>query len=105
MNGFKRILEAYDNREHVYFMDEAVFSCGQVAPKIWYLPQSRPVFLPKKKIGFGAIAVAAAINCKGEVVAWHIQDKSIDSDAFEQFLSRLKDHIGRKKAVLMLDNL
>ena len=78
-------------------MDEAVFTCGQVSPKIWYTPQSRPVFLPKKKIGFKAIAVAAAINRQGEVVAYHIQDHSIDTQAFMEFLRRMKEHIGRKK--------
>ena len=86
-------------------MDEAVFTCGQVSPKIWYTPQSRPVFLPKKKIGFKAIAVAAAINRQGEVVAYHIQDHSIDTQAFMEFLRRMKEYIGRKKAVLLLDNL
>lgn len=49
-----------------------MFTCGQVAPKIWYLPQTSPVYLPKKKVGFKAIAVAAAINKKGEVVAHQI---------------------------------
>ena len=105
MVGFARCLEAYDKGEHLFFMDEAVFSAGQVQPKIWYLPQKRPVFLPRKKVGFKAIAVAAACNTKGEVVAWHIQDHSIDADAFMMFLRRLKEHIGRKKAVLLVDNL
>ena len=62
MVGFKRFVEAWDRREHVFYMDEAVFTSGQIAPKIWYTPQSRPVFLPKKKIGFRAIAVAAATD-------------------------------------------
>ena len=70
--GFSRVLEAYDRREHLFFMDETVFSCGQVAPKIWYTPQDGHVFVKRKKIGFKAIAVAAAIDGRGEVVAWHI---------------------------------
>ena len=86
-------------------MDEAVFTAGQIRPKIWFLPTEQPVFVPKKKIGFKAIAVAAAIDTRGEVVAWHIQDHSIDTDAFKEFLKRLKDHIGRRKAVLLVDNL
>ena len=72
MEGFSRFLEAYDRREHVFYMDETVFSKGQVQPKIWYSPHDRIVTIPKKKIGFGAIAVAGAINTKGELVAWHI---------------------------------
>ena len=53
-------------------MDETVFSKGQVQPKIWYTPHDRIVTIPKKKVGFGAIAVAGAINIEGELVAWHI---------------------------------
>ena len=72
MEGFTRWLEAYDRREHVFYMDETVFSKGQVQPKIWYSPDVRIVTMPKKKVGFGAIAVAGAINIEGELVAWHI---------------------------------
>jgi len=32
----------------------------------------------KKKLGFKAIAVAAAINMDGKVVAVHVVDKAID---------------------------
>ena len=96
--GFARLLEAVERREHVFYMDECVFSSGQVKPKIWFVPQSGPVFLPKKKVGFKAIAVAAAIDSSGRVVAHLSRD-------FMEFLHRLKDHLGRKKAVLLLDNL
>lgn len=47
MVGFARFLEAYDNQEHVYYMDETVFSSNQVKPKIWYAPQSGPIFMKK----------------------------------------------------------
>ena len=103
--GFTRLLEAVERREHVFYMDESVFTQGQVKPKIWFLPQSGPVFLPKKKVGFKAIAVAAAIDSEGHVVAHLMRERSIDSTAFIQFLHRLKDHIGRRRAVLLLDNL
>lgn len=103
--GFSRILEAHEKREHIFYMDEAVFSSGQIAPKIWFTPHDRIVTMPKKKVGFGAIAVAGAINRHGEFVAYHIQDHSIDTKAFMQFLWRLKEHIGRKRAVLVCDNL
>ena len=38
-------------------------------------------------------------------MAWQIEDHSIDTDGFISFLNHLKAHIGRKKAVLLLDNL
>ena len=103
--GFTRLVEAVERREHVFYMDESVFTVGQVKPKIWFLPQSGPVFLPKKKVGFKAIAVAAAIDSDGRVVAHIIRERSIDSRDFMDFLHRLKDHIGRRRAVLLLDNL
>ena len=103
--GFTRLVEAVERREHVFYMDESVFTVGQVKPKIWFLPQSGPVFLPKKKVGFKAIAVAAAIDSDGHVVAHIIRERSIDSRDFMDFLHRLKDHIGRRRAVLLLDNL
>ena len=103
--GFTRLLEAVERREHVFYMDESVFTVGQVKPKIWFLPQSGPVFLPKKKIGFKAIAVAAAIDSDGHVVAHLMRERSIDTSVFLDFLHRLKDHIGRRRAVLLLDNL
>ena len=78
MMGFKRFLEAYERREHVFYMDECVFSCGQVKPKIWYHARSGPVVCAKKKVGFRAIAVAAAIDSTGKVVAHHIRERSID---------------------------
>ena len=103
--GFTRLLEAVERREHVFYMDESVFTVGQIRPKIWFLPQSGPVFLPKKKVGFKAIAVAAAIDNDGHVVAHLTRERSIDSSAFMEFLHRLKDHIGRRRAILLLDNL
>ena len=51
-------------------MDETIFSYGQVKPKVWFTPQSSPVVLPKKKVGFKAIAVAGAVDMHGELVAW-----------------------------------
>ena len=70
MIGLSRLVEAFERREHVFYMDEAIFSSKQVSPIIWYAPQTRPIFLPKKKTSFKAIAVAAAIDMKGKVVAY-----------------------------------
>ena len=105
MAGFKRFVEAYERREHVFYMDECVFSCGQVKPKVWFHALSGPVVRAKKKVGFKAIAVAGAIDHTGKVVAHLLRERSIEANAFMEFLHRLKDHIGRKKAVLLLDNL
>ena len=76
--AFPRIIKAVDTKEELLFMDEAVFSTNQVSPKIWFTPQHEPVLIKRKKLGFKAIAVAAAINMDGEVVAVHVVDKAID---------------------------
>ena len=78
MLAFPRFLKAVDTKEELLFMDEAVFSTNQVSPKIWFTPQHEPVLIKRKKLGFKAIAVAAAINMDGEVVAVHVVDKAID---------------------------
>ena len=86
-------------------MDEAVFSSGQVKPKIWFGAQSAPVEMKKKKVGFGAIAVAAAIDVRGKVIAYHIQDHSIDTEAYCEFLERVRDYTKGRRCVMLVDNL
>ena len=86
-------------------MDESVFSANQVNPKIWFTPQTEPVLISNKKLGFKAIAVAAAINLQGEVIAWHVRDGSIDSDSYILFLKALVQHTRRRKCKMMVDNL
>ena len=105
MEGFARWVRAYERHENIFYMDETVFSTGQVKPKIWYCAQSGPVLLPKKRVAFRAIAVAAAIDRRGRVVAHYIKEKSIDTEAFCSFLRKLKQHTKRRKAVLLCDNL
>ena len=72
MNSFPRFIEAWDGQEIMYFQDEAVFSSGQFNPKVWFSPQKQPIFIPKKKQSFKAIAVAAAIDTEGKVVAKYV---------------------------------
>ena len=59
-------------------MDEAVFTSGQVNPKIWYGKSKDPVIMEKKKVAFKAIAVAAAIDMNGRVVAQYMKEGAID---------------------------
>ena len=55
MAGFRRFVEAYERREHVFYMDECVFSSGQVKPKVWFHALSGPVVRAKKKVGKRAV--------------------------------------------------
>ena len=45
--------------------------------------------MPQRLHGFEAIAVVAAINVKGEVVAVHCTQKSITAESFVTFLKIL----------------
>ena len=105
MDAFPKFLEAYEKRELIFYMDESVFSANQVNPKIWFSPQTEPVMIEKKKLGFKAIAVAAAINLQGEVIAWHVRDGAIDSDSYILFLKQVIKYTRRRKCKMMVDNL
>ena len=105
MDAFPKFLEAYEKRELIFYMDVSVFSANQVNPKIWFTPQTEPVMIEKKKLGFKAIAVAAAINLQGEVIAWHVQDGAIDSDSYILFLRQVIKYTRRRKCKMMVDNL
>ena len=105
MDAFPKFLEAYEKRELIFYMDESVFSANQVNQKIWFSPQTEPVMIEKKKLGFKAIAVAAAINLQGEVIAWHVRDGAIDSDSYILFLRQVIKYTRRRKCKMMVDNL
>lgn len=87
------------------FMDEAVFTSNQVNPKIWYIRQKSPVMISKKKLSFKAIAVAAAVDVDGKLVAYLIKDKSIDKFAFVDFLKEVSKHTKYRKCSMLVDNL
>ena len=48
--------------------------------------------IPKKKLSFKAIAVAAAVDLSGKVVAYHIVDGSIDRYSFVDFLKKVSKY-------------
>ena len=80
MRCFPRILGlcAEQGKAKVLFMDEAVFTTNQVKPTIWFGRQKEPLMIEKKKLSFKAIAVAAATDRHGKVVAYISRPKSID---------------------------
>ena len=64
------------NKEIVIFADEAVFSAGQVRPKIWYTTGD-PLYIEKKRLAFRAVAVVAGIDMEGNVHGLTVTDGSI----------------------------
>ena len=61
--------------------------------------------MKKKKIGFGAIAVVAAIDMTGRVVAKHIVDRSITGESFIIFLEEVAKFTQKSRALMVVDNL
>ncbi len=61
--------------------------------------------IDKAKIGFRAIAVVAAINLQGRVVALFLREGSICTSDFVDFLRNLKSRMRGEKTYVFLDNL
>ena len=60
--------------------------------RAWNAYKAAPIYIEKKKLGFKAIAVAAAIDTEGNIVACHTVDHSIDRYSFIDFLKRVRDY-------------
>ena len=86
-------------------MDESVFTTQQVNLKVWFAPQREPITVTKRKLSFKAIAVAAAINMDGVVVALHTVDMSINTGSYCDFLDKVAQYTRGRKCVMMVDNL
>ena len=61
--------------------------------------------IDKQKLGFRAIAVVAAIDLSGKVVALLTREKSICTDSFLEFLELLRKKMRGAKTFVFLDNL
>ena len=61
--------------------------------------------IDKAKIGFKAIAVVAAINLKGRVIAILVKEKSIITSDFVEFLKKIRQRMYKAKTYVFLDNL
>ena len=61
--------------------------------------------IPRKKLGFRAIAVAAAIDMDGAVVGLEVVDDSIDSISYCRFLQKVADSQQGQPCIMLVDNL
>ena len=61
--------------------------------------------IKRKKLSFKAIAVAAAIDMNGAVIAIHLKDHSIDGVAYCQFLDKVAAHTKGAPCTMLVDNL
>ena len=61
--------------------------------------------MKKSKLTFSAIAVAAAIDHEGTVIAEHVVDGAIDRYSFADFIEKVHNFTRGRPCVMMLDNL
>jgi len=87
-------------------VDEAVFT-GRLQSKIvWALAGKKVPTIYKPRIGFKAIAVTGGINMKGEMIAYTLNDYSVDTDKFITFLAILRSKFSCGiRLYVFLDNL
>ena len=104
MKAFPEVIRLANSNALLLFCDEAVFTSKQFDVKVWYARREK-LNIKKKKLGFGAIAVVSAINMQGQVVASVLRDKSIDSDAFCEFLRLIRRKSKSRKCHMLVDNL
>ena len=57
-----KLIKLIEQRQNIVFVDEAVFSRGQVRARYWARAGDQSLEVPKEKLGFNAIAVVAAID-------------------------------------------
>ena len=99
------IIRLIETRKNIVFVDEAVFTSGQLCARYWARSGDEPFEVLKHRLGFEAVAVVAAINLKGQVVAMLIQRQSIKTADFLEFLDKLAERMRRRKTFIFLDNL
>ena len=70
------------------FADEAVFTTATL-PSMGYAPRGQNVTIEEKLTSSPALAVVAGVSDVGGLEAFYIQPRSIDADAYIQFLLEL----------------
>ena len=100
-----KVIRLIQNHANIVFVDEAVFTSGQIRAKYWAKAGDASLKIDKAKIGFRAIAVVAAINLQGRVVALLLREGSICTSDFVDFLRNLKSRMRGEKTYVFLDNL
>lgn len=102
---FPRVIKLIKNDANIVFVDEAVFTSNQVRARYWAKAGRQPLEVPKAKLGFKAVAVVAALDLRGKVVSLITREKSIDTEAFLEFMNKLCRKMRGKKTYVFLDNL
>ena len=101
---FPQVLEVFDNNPgSLLFVDEAVFTSGQVGMKTWQANRQNLV-VNMERLSFPCIAVVAAVNVHGKLVAYLLTEKSITSAKMVKFLGLIKKGNRVGSVSVYLDN-
>ena len=100
-----QVIKLIENQSRIVFVDEAMFTSGQIRARYWAKAGDESLNVEKLKIGFKEVAVVGAIDLSGRVVALLTREKSIATDDFVAFLKKLKQSMRKQKTYIFLDNL
>lgn len=99
------MIRLIEQRANIVFVDEACFTSNQIRARYWAKAGDASLKIDKAKIGFKCIAVVAAIDVQGRVVALLQRDLSIKTSDFVDFLRALRTRMKKQKTYIFLDNL
>jgi hypothetical protein len=99
------MLKIYSEKQAVYHCDEATFSKNTLKKSVWALPGQEPPTESTEKYSFKSVAVTAAIDQNGKIVAVEACPKAVTINKFIEFLKLLRSRITAPKILLTLDNL
>ena len=80
------MIRLIEQRANIVFVDEACFTSNQIRARYWAKAGDASLKIDKEKIAFKCIAVVAAIDVQGRVVALLQRDLSIKTSDFVDFL-------------------
>jgi putative transposase len=87
----------------VIFTDEAMFTTSTLQDRA-YATKGNNIALEEKLVSSPAIAVVAGVSADRGLEAFHLQPRSIDSEAFIQFLLSLLSRSKASDFVIFMDN-
>ena len=98
-----QVRQAISSGKRIIFSDEAVFTTATL-PNRAYSAKKHNVHIEEKLTSSPAVAVVAGVSVEGGLEGYHIQARSIDSDAFIQFVLTVLERSKPETFVLFLDN-
>jgi hypothetical protein len=95
-----------ESNSQVFFVDEAVFTVNQLKTKAWYpMRNAKCNKVMKNKLSFVCIAVVAAIDIRGKIIALEIVDNIIALKEFRKLMNAIARERKPGAAYVYCDNL